>query len=61
MPENTKFDELAIRIYNAHRHGKKHIKPFQNISKAERDYWRGQAEQSIQNSWWDVTPSEMEP
>lgn len=46
-PENTQYDDISKYLYNLHRNwwGKpRHMwKPFEGLTRKERDYWRALA------------------
>lgn len=51
-PENQKYDELAIKLYDLF--DRRHFKDrhFEQIPRKIRDYWRGRAEQAAQDDTW---------
>ena len=52
--ENTKYDTLAIDIYDVHRRANPGWPAFFNMKRKERDYWRGLGQVAKENGSWDT-------
>jgi hypothetical protein len=51
--ENSKYDTIAMSIYETHRRAHPGWAAFFNMKRKERDYWRGLGEVAQKNNLWN--------
>jgi len=51
--ENSKYDTIAMSIYETHHRAHPEWPAFFNMKRKERDYWRGLGEIAQKNNLWN--------